>query len=140
MYKVAIIYDFDGTLAPGNMQEYDFLPAIGKNNAKFWQESTLMADQQDGDPILAYLYNMIRGAKSGNISIRREAFMESGKKVTFFNGVKEWFARINKYGAERGLVVEHYINSSGIKEMIEGTEIAHEFKKIYACSFFYDVD
>ena len=65
---------------------------------------------------------------------------ESGSKVRLFDGVKEWFGRINAYAEERGLKIEHYINSSGIKEMIEGTPIAHEFKKIYACSFFYNVD
>ena len=138
--KVAIIYDFDGTLAPGNMQEYDFLPSIGKKNAKFWQESTQMANDQDGDPILAYMYKMIKGAKSGDISLKRESFRESGSKVKLFDGVTEWFGRINKYAALKNIEVEHYINSSGIKEMIEGTSIAHEFKKIYACSFFYNVD
>lgn len=138
--KIAIIYDFDGTLAPGNMQEYDFLPSIGKKNGKFWQESTQMANDQDGDPILAYLYKMIKGAKSGDVSLRREAFKESGSKVRLFEGVEGWFARVNKYAESKELEIEHYINSSGIKEMIEGTSIAHEFKKIYACSFFYNVD
>ena len=33
---IALIYDFDGTLAPGNMQEYDFIPAVGKSNKEFW--------------------------------------------------------------------------------------------------------
>lgn len=139
-YKIAIIYDFDGTLAPGNMQEYDFIPAVGKKNEEFWQESTQMADAQDGDAILAYMYKMIKGAQSGDISLRREAFRESGSKVKLFDGVEQWFSRVNSYAKEKGLEVEHYINSSGIKEMIEGTTIAHEFKKIYACSFFYNID
>ncbi len=138
--KIAIVYDFDGTLAPGNMQEYDFIPAVGKRNEEFWEESEILANRQDGDAILAYMYNMFRHAKNSQLSLRREAFIESGKKVKLFQGVKEWFAIINNYGKERGIIIEHYINSSGIKEMIEGTEIAHEFRKIYACSFFYDVD
>ncbi|MFI3320994.1 MAG: HAD family hydrolase [Rikenellaceae bacterium] len=138
--KIAIIYDFDGTLAPGNMQEYDFIPAVGKKNEEFWCESTQLAEEQDGDPILAYMYRMIQAAKSGEKSLRREAFRESGSKVELFEGVVEWFSRINKYAAKKGLKIEHYINSSGIKEMIEGTKIAGEFKKIFACSFFYDVD
>ncbi len=138
--RIAIVYDFDGTLAPGNMQEYDFIPAVGKRNEEFWEESEKLANSQDGDAILAYMYNMFRHAKNKELSLRREAFIESGKKVKLFEGVKEWFAIINKYGEERGVIIEHYINSSGIKEMIEGTSIAHEFRKIYACSFFYDVD
>ncbi|MFI3314185.1 MAG: HAD family hydrolase [Rikenellaceae bacterium] len=138
--KIAIIYDFDGTLAPGNMQEYDFIPAVGKNNEEFWQESSRMAHEQDGDIILGYMYRMISEAQSRNISLRREAFRESGSKVELFDGVEQWFGRINGYAKERGIEIEHYINSSGIKEMIEGTKIAHEFKNIFACSFFYNVD
>ena len=140
LLKIAIIYDFDGTLAPGNMQEYDFIPAVGKANEEFWAESSAMAEQQDGDTILAYMYRMLKEANNKDISLRREAFQESGSKVPLFEGVKEWFGRINAYGLRRKMKIEHYINSSGIKEMIEGTPIAHEFKKIYACSFFYNVD
>ncbi len=137
---VALIYDFDGTLASGNMQEYDFIPAIGKSNKEFWLESNELARIQDGDPILAYMYKMIHEAKSTGLSLRKEAFRASGAKITLFPGVEGWFPRINAYGAERGLTIHHYINSSGLKEMIEGTSIAHEFRKIYACSFLYDVD
>ena len=60
--------------------------------------------------------------------------------MTLYAGVREWFARINAYGAARGIRMLHYINSSGLKEIIRRTEIAHEFRKIYACSFLYDVD
>lgn len=135
---VALIYDFDGTLAPGNMQEYDFIPAVGISNAEFWQESNRMALEQDADPILAYMSKMIEGAKEKGLSLHKEGFRRAGKNIEFFPGVVEWFGRVNRYGAEKGLKVEHFINSSGIKEMIEGTEIAHEFKNIFACSFLYD--
>ncbi|MFI3287503.1 MAG: HAD family hydrolase [Rikenellaceae bacterium] len=138
--KVAIIYDFDGTLSPGNMQEYDFLPAVGKNNRKFWANSNRIAERTDSDPILVYLSEMIAAARAGGISLRREAFVRSGEKVELFEGVEDWFARINAYGESKGMEIEHFINSSGIKEMIEGTSIAGEFKRIFACSFLYDVD
>lgn len=137
---VALIYDFDGTLSAGNMQEYDFIPAVGKSNKEFWRESNEIAKAQDADPILAYMYKMIHEAKSRGLSLKKEAFRASGQKITLYDGVREWFARINAFAAERGIKLEHYINSSGIKEMIEGTPIASEFKKIYACSFLYDVD
>ena len=139
-FTVALIYDFDGTLAPGNMQEYDFIPAVGKSNKEFWTEANELAEQQDADMVLTYMARMIQEAKSKGLSLRREAFRESGRKVTLYRGVKEWFARINRYGEERGIRILHYINSSGLTEIIEGTEIAHEFRKIYACSFLYDVD
>ncbi len=140
MIKVALIYDFDGTLSPGNMQEYDFIPSLGKSCREFWDESNAVAISQDADMILAYLASIIQAARSRGLSLRREAFRESGSKVELFEGVTEWFKRINEYGAKRGIEVVHYINSSGMKEMIEGTPIAGEFRKIYACSFLYDVD
>ena len=137
---VALIYDFDGTLSPGNMQEYDFIPAVGKSNKEFWHEANSLAEEQDADGILTYMAKMIQEAKATNLSLRREAFQESGRRIQLYEGVKEWFARINAYGEERGLNVVHYVNSSGLTEIIEGTEIAHEFRKIYACKFLYDVD
>lgn len=135
---VALIYDFDGTLAPGNMQEYDFIPAVGQSNADFWQESNRIAVEQDADPILTYMAKMIEGAREKGLSLHREGFRRAGKNIEFFEGVREWFGRINAYGAEKGLRIEHHINSSGIKEIIEGTDIAHEFRNIFACSFLYD--
>ena len=135
---VALIYDFDGTLSAGNMQEYDFIPAVGKSNHDFWRESSQLARDADADPILTYMARMIAEAKASNVPITRERFREFGRSVRLFPGVEEWFGRINRYGAEKGLNIVHYINSSGIREMIEGTAIAGEFRKIYACSFLYD--
>ncbi|MCD7969883.1 MAG: haloacid dehalogenase-like hydrolase [Alistipes sp.] len=137
---VAMIYDFDGTLSPGNMQEYDFIPTVGLSNREFWVESNELAEEQDADPILAYMYKMLHEARASGLSLRRDAFVASGSKITLYDGVKEWFGRVNSYAARYGITVHHYINSSGLKEMIEGTPIAHEFRKIYACSFLYDVD
>ena len=137
---VALIYDFDGTLAPGNMQEYDFIPAVGKSNKEFWSEANSLAERQDADSILTYMAKMIQEAKSKNLSLRREAFQESGRNIQLYKGVREWFSRINRYGEERNLNIVHYVNSSGLKEIIEGTEIASEFRKIYACTFLYDID
>ena len=131
-FNIALIYDFDGTLAPGNMQEYDFIPAVGKSNKEFWTEANTLAEEQDADMVLTYMARMLQEAKSKGLSLRREAFQESGRRVTLYKGVKEWFARINAYGAAHGIRILHYINSSGMKEIIEGTEIAHEFRKIYA--------
>ena len=139
-FTMALIYYFDGTLAAGNMQEYDFIPAVGKSNIEFWDESNRLAKEQDADQILTYMALMIRSAKAKGLSLRREAFQESGKRVELYPGVLEWFDRINAYGEERGIRILHYINSSGLKEIIEGTPIADKFRKIYACSFLYNVD
>ena len=139
-FTIALIYDFDGTLAAGNMQEYDFIPAVGKSNVEFWNEANHLAEMQDADQILTYMAVMIREAQAKGLSLRREAFQESGKKVTLYPGVEEWFDRINAYGEACGVQGLHYINSSGLKEIIEGTSIADKFRKIYACSFLYNVD
>lgn len=137
---IALIYDFDGTLSPGNMQEFGFMQAIGKKANEFWTENTKLAQDKDADQILTYMYLMLQKANAENISLKRESFKGFGKKIELFKGVQEWFKLINAYGKSIGVEIEHYINSSGLIEMIEGTTIAKEFKKIYACSYLYDVD
>ena len=136
----ALIYDFDGTLAPGNMQEYDFIPAVGQSNREFWNDANSLAEEQDADMTLTYMAKMLEAARSRKLSLRREAFQESGRNIRLFLGVKEWFRPHQRLCRRAGVRVLHYINSSGLKEMIEGTPIASEFRKIYACSFLYDVD
>lgn len=137
---VALIYDFDGTLSPGNMQEFGFIQATGKTKEIFWEQNRKLSEGQDANGILTYMYQMLTEAKMNRISLKRESFREFGKNVELFNGVKEWFSLITEYGRSIGLDVKHYINSSGLKEMIEGTPIAKKFENIYACSFLYDVD
>lgn len=137
---VALIYDFDGTLSPGNMQEFGFIQAIGKDSKNFWEQNKKLSEEHDASGILCYMYLMIQKANAENISLSRSSFQKFGKKVELFKGVQGWFKLINDYGKSVGVNIEHYINSSGLTEMIEGTSIAKEFKKIYACSFLYDVD
>lgn len=137
---VALIYDFDGTLSPGNMQEFGFIQATGKTKEIFWEQNRKLSEGQDANGILTYMYQMLTEAKMNRISLKRESFQEFGKNVELFDGVKEWFSLINEYGRSVGLDVKHYINSSGLKEMIEGTPIAKEFENIYASSFLYDID
>lgn len=137
---VALIYDFDGTLSPGNMQEFGFVQAIGKNPNDFWQKTVEMATTNDASGILCYMYLMLQEAKACGISLKRDSFQKFGSMVKLFKGVEEWFELINQYGKARGINIKHYINSSGLKEMIEGTSIAKRFDNIYACSFLYDVD
>ena len=135
---IALIYDFDGTLSPGNMQDYGFIQAVGKSINDFWEKSSQFMEEQDAGGILSYMKIMLDEAKNANIQLKRETFQEFGKNVELFKGVQQWFRLINEYGQEKGVIVEHYINSSGLREIIEGTPIAKEFKKIYACSFYYD--
>lgn len=138
---IALLYDFDGTLSPAYMQEYDFMKAIGiKDKESFWRDSYSQAVDQKASTILSYMKLMIDRAKANNVSIRRQQFVEFGKGIELFNGVEEWFDLINREGQMIGVNVEHYIISSGLKELIEGTSIAKYFKKIFACSFMYEND
>ena len=135
---VALIYDFDGTLSPGNMQEFGFIQAIGQTPDEFWSKSNAAPDGQEVSSILSYMKLMIDEARNKGISLTRDSFVSFGKHIALYEGVKEWFALINDYGRRHGVNVEHYINSSGQTELIEGTSIAKEFKKIFACSFWYN--
>ena len=137
---VSIAYDFDGTLAPGNMQEHSFLPKLGIDPEEFWNKSNKMAEENDMDEILAYMQLMISESKSRSLSIKRKDFENYGKSIKFFNGVEGYFDRINAYGKEKGIEVEHYIISSGIREFVQGTKIARHFKNIFASGFKYDIN
>lgn len=137
---VALIYDFDGTLSPGNMQEFAFMQAIGEDKKQFWEENAKLAKENDADQILTYMHLMLKKAQNKNVSLKRDSFREFGRSVEFFKGVEDWFTRINKYAKDKNIHIEHYVNSSGLMEMIEGTKIAKEFKKIFACSYLYEID
>lgn len=137
---VALVYDFDGTLSPGNMQEFGFIQAIGKDKDEFWRKNKELSELNDASGILCYMNLMVKEAAYNSISLNRDSFRKFGKDIKLFDGVEEWFSLVNSYGKSVGLDVKHYINSSGLKEMIEGTSIANEFENIYACSFLYDVN
>ena len=135
---IALIYDFDGTLSPGNMQEFGFIQAIGSTPEEFWSKSDGIAKGQDASNILAYMKLMYDEARKNGIRLTREDFRRYGSDIVLFDGVREWFRNVNEYGRRHGVIIEHYINSSGLKEIIEGSPIAKEFKHIFAGSFIYD--
>ncbi len=137
---VALIYDFDGTLSPGNMQEYGLVQALGYSPEEFWRKSNEIAEKNDASNVLSYLKMMIDVARERGVRLDREFLGRFGRDVKLFDGVREWFSLINDYGSRRGVVVEHYISSSGQAEILETTPIAQEFRKIFACSFIYSPD
>ncbi|MCI6508823.1 MAG: HAD family hydrolase [Bacilli bacterium] len=135
---IALMYDFDKTLCEKDMQEYSFIPSIGMSPEEFWGEANKISVKNSMDRILAYMYLMIKLAKKKDIPITKEAFKELGKDVVLLRGVKTWFKRISEIAKSEGVIVEHYIISSGLSEIIEGTPIAKYFKRIYACEFHYN--
>ena len=132
-------YDFDGTLAPGNMQEHAFIPdELGMTHEAFWDETRAMAHAQRGDPILAYMHLMLEKARAKGIELSREAWARRGANLPLFPGVEGWFERQTARAASLGLDLRHFIISSGNRELIEGSPIARHFERIYASAFLFD--
>ena len=135
---MAIVYDFDGTLAPGNMQEHQFIPDIGMEAPAFWDEVNELSRRHQADGILMYMFLMLQKARVTGAPVRREDFRKRGEGIKLFDGVTGWFDRTSEYGREKGVAVEHYLLSSGNAEIIEGSAIAGKFNAIYASKFMFD--
>ena len=135
---VAFLYDFDKTLCTTDMQNYSFIPSLGMTPGEFWPVANNFGSSNRMDGILAYMYTMIRESERKQVPFTRKDLVEKGRNIVLFPGVEEWFRRINAFGEAQGVQVEHYILSSGLKEIIEGCDISHEFKEIYASEFYYD--
>ncbi len=136
--RAAIVYDFDGTLAPGTMQEQSFLPSVGVDAREFWAATKKRASTHDMDEILAYMELMLERSNQFEKPTTREAFKSYGERIRFFPGVETWFDRINAHARLAGVDAAHYIVSSGNRETIEGTSIARHFRAIFASCFRYD--
>ena len=136
---LAICYDFDKTLSPDDMQAQGYIQSVGYDVQKFWDESNDLAKANDMDNNLSYMWKMVQESE-GRIVFNKEKLAEYGARVKLFDGVEDWFERIRAYGKTRNVIVEHYIISSGLKEMIEGTKMARAgaFEKIYASSFYFN--
>lgn len=135
---IAIMYDFDRTLCTKDMQGYSFIPSLGMTEAEFWQFANSLGKKEHMDLILAYMYAMVKISNDKKIPLLRQKLVDMGKNVELFKGVESWFDRITEFGLSNGMQVEHYVISSGMKEIIEGTSISKCFKSIFACEFLYD--
>ncbi len=135
---LAFLYDFDKTLCTTDMQDYAFIPSLGMTPAEFWAKANDFGRRNRIDGILAYMYMMLQEAERKSLPFTRKDLVEKGRKIEFFPGVREWFGRINEFGSSQGVQVEHYVISSGLREIIEGSSVSGEFKEIYASEFYYD--
>jgi len=140
--RAAIIYDFDGTLARGSLQERSFIPQIGMTRESFWTEVKERTRNEDADEILVYMHLMIEKARNSGLAITREQLRKHGEDAELFDGLRDrsWFHRMNQYAAQAGLQLDHYILSSGIHEMIVGCPIVDSFKWVYASKYIYEGD
>ena len=139
---IALVYDFDGTLSPKPMQEYAFLPQIGADAGAFWAESNAIARQTQADPLITYMHLMYKKAKAKGVQIDRQDLVEQGKRVEFFPGVEEWFEAIAHYVKEhaqsQGAHLRHYLISSGLTEIVEGTSIYKRFHNVFASEYSFE--
>lgn len=134
---VALIYDFDKTLSTKDMQEFAFIPSINMEVKQFWDKSNDLAKKEGMDKNLAYMYTMLSESKHNSKCIKREYLQKMGQTVEFYPGVTEWFDNIKELAEENNVIVEHYIISSGLREMIEGSSIFNNFKEVFACEYMY---
>ena len=139
---IALVYDFDGTLSPKPMQEYSLLPKIGVEADAFWAETNKIAREQQADPLITYMHLMYKKAKAANVRIDRADLVALGRDVELFPGVEAWFAAIADYIAIRteshGVELRHYLISSGLTEIIEGTSIYKNFHNVFASEYWFD--
>lgn len=138
--RMAICYDFDKTLSPDDMQAFTLIPSFGMEKSAFWTESNNLARDNLMDNNLAWMYQLIQYSRLKRLPIRKDYFRKIGAEVPLYKGVDTWFKRMNDYAKKHGIELEHYIISSGLKEIIEGSSIAEEFKRIYASSYLYSAD
>ena len=139
---LAVCYDFDKTLSPDNMQAQGYIQDVGCEVDAFWDESNRLAAENEMDSNLAYMYLMAEKAKERKLVLTREALQDYGSRVELYPGVEGWFDRMRAYGREQGVQVEHYILSSGLKEMIEGTSLYKKraFDAVFASAFYFGPD
>ena len=135
---IAFMYDFDKTLCDQDMQDYAFIPNLNMTSEEFWGETEVFRKKHYMEGILGYMYYMVYKCKDKGIPFTQEYLRSLGKNINFYKGVQNWFKRINQYGESIGVNIEHYIISSGLKDIIDGSAIKGEFKKIFACQYYFD--
>ncbi len=138
LVKVVFVYDFDKTLSPRNMQEFSFQDLIKSNKDDWWADVNVFAKKHNMDGALAMMFKLITVTRKKGIHLTRDDIVNLGKDIEFYPGVETFFKRISDYARTLGLDLKHYIISSGLKEIIEGTQIAHNFHRIFASQFAYD--
>ena len=136
--NVAICYDFDNTLATDNMQAFSFIPKLDMSVDEFWNKVEIFKKKTNCEPTLAYLQVMVDECKKKGIILSKQYLNQLGKNIKFYDGVTTWFTRLNRYAQKNNINLEHFIISSGNKEIIDGCRIAKYFSGIFGCEFLFD--
>jgi hypothetical protein len=139
---IGIIYDYDQTLSPNYMQDEVLFPRFGINPGQFWKRSRELVDREGYDGELAYLKTMLDTLAMDRPT--NEDLRKLGAGLQFYKGLPEMFSEISdSLTAEQkvfGIKVEHYIVSSGLKALIDGSRIAPHVKRVFGCEFGEDQD
>ena len=139
---IALVYDFDGTLSPRPMQDYAFLPQIGQDASAFWKESNRLAKEQGADSLITYMHLLYKKAKEAGVRIDRDDLVAQGRNVELYAGVEDWFDALGDYvklrAESHGVGLRHYLISSGLTEIIEGTRIYKRFHNVFASEYWFE--
>ncbi len=138
--KVALIYDFDETLSTSYMQDFGLIPALGYKPATFWKKANLWSANNNADQVTGSMYYFMKTAREKGIPLTRDFLKECARDITYYNGVLDWFERINEYGRSLDLDIEHFLISSGYEEIVAGSCIRKYFKDVFACSYAFGAD
>jgi hypothetical protein len=138
---IAIVYDYDQTLSPTYMQEETLFPAFGIDAERFWKRCAELVKAQGYDNELAYMkvtLDYLGLDRPTNAELRA-----LGSKLSFYKGLPEMFEEfrsglLTPEHEAHGIRVEHYIISSGLKVMIEGSRLAPYVRAIFGCEFAED--
>ena len=136
--KVALVYDFDGTLSTTNMQDYGLIQLFKMRPKTFWKQANDWWHKNDADQITSSMYYFVKMSKQKKIPLTKQVFAKCAKDIEYYAGVEKWFDRINRFGKRLDLDIEHYIISSGYEEIIEGSSIRKYFKEVFGCAYAYD--
>lgn len=138
---IALIYDFDGTLSPQPMQEYTVLPKLGSNPKKFWEKVKRETKEQKATEIITYMRLMYEELELKRLHIARNDLKALAKGILYFPGVETWFDEVNQYvksKSRNSVKVRHYVISSGLREILEGTSIFKKLDGAFGSQYFFD--
>ena len=137
MKKIALCYDFDGTLCSGYMQDQKLLHDCKMEPKNFWIKVANYARENHCDPTLAYLMLLEQQMRSAGLKVNAETFKKYGRELKLFKGVNEWFSRIKQFGKLHNIEIQHFIISSGLADVIKGCTFIKDINLVYASSYIY---
>ena len=139
--RIALVYDFDGTLSPQPMQEYTVLPELGITPGDFWAGVDRDLAAREGENMLVYMRHLVEEARTRGVRLGRRELGALGARVRYFAGVGGWFERVDAYVRERGggrVRVSHFVVSAGLREILEGVSIRRHFRRVFASEYHFD--